>query len=427
MDNKRKPIKRRGKTAHKKLNMNKASGVENKPKTTLNQRVNEFKSSGLTLLKGKQSDKKTGISFKLVLITVAVVLISALVLTTASAPTGIVEFIGVKKALSKSGESFPVEYDFSTGGDVVYSNGSVLVVNESDLKCYNRTGNLIYSRIHGFATPIVKTSEVRTLVYGLNDSHYLIETAEKEVLSKNTDNNAPIIAGDISDCGVFALVTEGTEDIALVTVYDKKGNEKYKYHSANNYVTSVTVSENGKQMCVVSLSTKQAEFVSKLSVYDFNSTKPVFETELEDEVVYEAEYSNSKKVAIITDKRFLTLQGKKINKSIKHNPESINKYEISDKYILIYNTADNNSSDGIVRIYSLDGNEKAEFIINGNISDISVYNKRIYTLGEKVTEYDFKGNVVKVTEINNGAVKIAACKKGTVILYSSGVDFIKEG
>ena len=121
------------------------------------------------------------------------------------------------------------------------------------------------------------------------------------------------------------------------------------------------------------------------------------------------------------------MQGKKINKSIKHNPESINKYEISDKYILIYNTADNNSSDGIVRIYSLDGNEKAEFSINGNISDISVYNKRIYTLGEKVTEYDFKGNVVKVTEINNGAVKIAACKKGTVILYSSGVDFIKEG
>ena len=48
-------------------------------------------------------------------------------------------------------------------------------------------------------------------------------------------------------------------------------------------------------------------------------------------------------------------------------------------------------------------------------------------LGEKVTEYNFKGDKIKSTDINNGAIKICAAPKGVMVLYSSGVDFIKEG
>ena len=73
------------------------------------------------------------------------------------------------------------------------------------------------------------------------------------------------------------------------------------------------------------------------------------------------------------------------------------------------------------------GRVKAEFEIDGNISDISVTKGRVYTLESKVNEYNFKGRLIKSTEINNGASKISACPSGVLVLYSSGVDFIKEG
>ena len=442
MNDKRKPIKRKGRVPHKKLNMkNTGKHIHNdvqkskikqedpskKPVISLNQRIQEFKASGLTLLKGKKGNDANKFKIKWVVLLAVVVVVITCVLVIANAPTGIVEYISTKAAMAKSGESFPVSYDFSTGGDITYSNSSVIVSTENDIKCYNRTGNLIYSRNHGFAEPIVKTSEIRTLVYGANDSRYRIETAEKEVINKKTEDNSAIITADISDCGVYALVTESNEDISLVTVYDKNGSKIYEYHSANNYITGVSISENGKEMCVVALSTSQAEFVSKIIIFDLSDSEPFFEKELKGEVVYVAEYSNSKDICIITDKQYFNLKNDKTSNNLAYNPEFLNKFEISDDYILLYNTADSNSLSGNIYVLSKKGNIKASFSIEGNVSDVSVSDGSIYTLGEKVNEYNFDGEIIKSTEINNGAVKLSACESGVMVLYSSGIDFIKEG
>jgi len=437
MTEKRKPIKRKGKQPHKKLNMKekhtkrpkqKVSKTNKTVKSTasFNQMVNQFKANGLTLLKGKKGNGFK-LNYKLVLFCLATVLVIVIVGSVFNAPTGIVEYISAKTALSKSGDSFPVSYDFNANGDITYSNGSVFVSTETDLKCYNKTGNLIYSRIHGFAQPIIKTSKVRTLVYGINNSNYKIENAEKEIFSKKTENNASIICADISDCGVYAIATEANEDVAIVSVYDKNGNEIYKYHSANKYVSGVTVSENGNKICIVTLSTDQAEFVSTLSVYDLDSTKVLAQTELKGEVVYSVEYSDSNNICVITDKQYFNLKDEKASNHLTYNPEFLNKFEISDDYILIYNTADSNSQKGNIYVLSKKGKVKAEFEIDGNISDISVSKGRVYTLESKVNEYNFKGKLIKSTEISNGGSKISACPSGVMVLYSSGVDFIKEG
>lgn len=445
MQKKRKTIKRKGKSPHKKLNMKPRSNNSekrlNKPlkrtkprpnsdlsfKKSLNQRINEFKASGLTLLRGEKDKNIIKINLKLVVSVVAILVVFVIILICANAPVGLIEYIDSKSALSKRGESFPVTYDFNTGGDVTYSNGSVLVTTGTELKCYNRAGNLIYSRIHGFAEPIVKTSKVRTLIYGVNDSGYKIENAKKEVFSKKTKNSAAIICADVSDCGVYAIATEGIEDVALVTVYDKNGDEIYKYHSANNYISGVSVSEDGDKLCVVSLTTKQAEFLSKISVYDLDDTEIVSELELKNEVVYSVEYSNSRDVCVITDKQYFNLRNGKISKNFLYNPEFLNKFEISDDYILLYNTADANSQKGNVYVLSKTGRVKAEFEIEGNIADVSACDGKVYTLDEKVNEYNFSGKLVKSTDIDNGATKVSASENGVMVLYSSGVDFIKEG
>ena len=76
MTEKRKPIKRKGKLPHKKLNMKEKhtkrpkQSVSNKtvkPNIHLNQMVNQFKSNGLTLLKGKKGFKNFRLNPKLVL------------------------------------------------------------------------------------------------------------------------------------------------------------------------------------------------------------------------------------------------------------------------------------------------------------------------------------------------------------------------
>ena len=412
----------------KKINSKKRKKKNTKPvkndsvKLTKEQKINEFKARGLTILQGK---KKKYLNLRNIIVAVLLILVIIFCIMALSAPTGIVEYIGSKTALMKSGESFPITYDFSAGRAIEYNFDSVLVATETELKCFNNSGNLIYSRIHGFEKPVIKTSEIRTLIYGLNESFYRIETPREEVIYKKTENNQPVIAGDISDSGVYALATESDEDIALVTVFNKDGSEIYKYHSSNNYITGVSVSENGKKVCVATITTSKAVFESKILVFDLKESEPIYEKKFKDEIIYAVEYSNSSDICVITDKNYRNIDDDEITEEYSYQHKFLNKFEISEDNILLYITADSNSSNGNVVLLSPDGDEEATFKTEGTFSDISVYNDRVFALGEKIIEYNTEGKKVSTTKIKSGAVAIQATKKGCAVLYSSGVNLVK--
>ena len=103
----------------------------------------------------------------------------------------------------------------------------------------------------------------------------------------------------------------------------------------------------------------------------------------------------------------------------------MNKYEINNDSIVLYNKPDDNSLSGTVRVFNANGKVKAEFDIQGNISDISCYRNKIYTLAETVSCYNFSGELLNQSEINNGASDIQAFSRGVAVLYSTGIDLIK--
>ena len=108
MQEKRKPIKRNGKKPSKKLNIKKSRVYDKDKKTTINQVLNDFKASGMTLL--KSNNKKRFGRVKVIVAIAVIIIVSVAVLITSNAPTGIVEYISSKVAMSKSGDSFPVSY-----------------------------------------------------------------------------------------------------------------------------------------------------------------------------------------------------------------------------------------------------------------------------------------------------------------------------
>ena len=78
-----------------------------------------------------------------------------------------------------------------------------------------------------------------------------------------------------------------------------------------------------------------------------------------------------------------------------------------------------------MRVLNANGKNKAEFEIQGNISDISCYKNKVYTLDENVCCYNFSGEKLEKIEINNGASDIQAFPRGVAVLYSSGIDLVK--
>lgn len=433
MNERKRPIKRTSKHSTKQLNIKDTKKPRAKKKTSKQtsaqsqqafEKFLEFRAKGLTLLKGKAGDKK-GFTFKHWSLVLAVVIIIGIITAFAVSPTGIVEHIKYKFALAKTGPGFPITSDITAVKSIDYSNGCLLVINESEIRCFNDNGAQIYSRIHGFTNPVVKTSKIRTLTYGLNASRYIIHTPQEEIINKSTPNGYGIVAADISDSGVYAIATTASQEVSLVTVYDKDGKEIYKFHSSSNHVIDVSVSENGKRMCVVTITTKQAQIVSKIMIFDFDSVDPIFEKELKDEAVYASEYMGKSDLSIITNKSYLCIDGEEVDSQIKYELNSLKDYEINSDSIVLYNKPDDNSLTGTARVINTSGEVKAQFDIQGNVFDISCHNNRLYILEESVCEYDYSGKLLNKSKINNGAVDIEAFGRGVAILYPTGIDLIK--
>lgn len=398
---KRKTVKKRGKK---------------KAKPLITQTNSEAKKLGLEVIQGGKSKKSTIIKGFFYFILLFVLLFA--VILNSVAPTGIVEWINVKRAVSQSGDGFPISFSDSSASKLHYDNNQLYILTESVLLGYNNKGNRIYSRLHGFANPVIKSSAIRTLIFDRAGNQYRIENADDTVIMKSLDNK--IINGYICDNGYYAIATESDSDVAVVTVYNKNHKPVYKYYSANNYVSSVALSANGKFLSVITINTKNTKFVSKVEIYDINKTDAIFAKELDDEFIYTADFVTQKSVALVTDKRWLCVSASgKINE-LKFGTETLVKYEIApNKKTLICLSSDTNANSSSVKIVNADGSIYGSFNVDTDISGISMYNSRVYIMSSKLFTYTNNGKLLKSDEIDTGAVDVKAMKNQAVILYST--------
>ena len=88
------------------------------------------------------------------------------------------------------------------------------------------------SRQHSFSTPVLKIGGSRALIYNLGGNSFQIESRSKTILKKDGLSHN-ILAGDISQSGEFAIVTESEGYFSELTVYDKNtqaiDSEDYRY------------------------------------------------------------------------------------------------------------------------------------------------------------------------------------------------------
>ena len=67
----------------------------------------------------------------------------------------------------------------------------------------------------GFTNPVVKTSKIRTLTYGINATRYIIHTPQEEVINKSTSGRA----FSNSSCGVNAIIVLNGSIEQLITLF----------------------------------------------------------------------------------------------------------------------------------------------------------------------------------------------------------------
>lgn len=382
-----KPPKTNAKRSPKKTDKKVVINKDDKVKKFYNLKIIQFKSN-------KFFNNKKFIISSIVLFIIATILILSF-----STPTGIPETISNSLVSLSSGSDFPV---YPIGGKIITSKSlstNIFTLTDTNFLGYSKNGGEIINIQHGFDNPSVSFSPARNLIYNNKNKKYIITNFSSTLYSGELENE--ILLGTISRSGHYAFATKSTGFETQVEVYNKNYKLKYKWFSANEPVSNILLSNNGKRLAVVTSSATNGEIKSTLYLLKYNSADPYFKYELSD-YVYELKSYQNGFVAILSDKAiyYSWNSGEKLSKTFEDEKISFFKMNPDGDNIIVTNN-------GIItnryKLYYFKKNKEIfSFEFNGFITDLSINDKKIYLLSnKKIIVLNKTGNQINLFELDN--------------------------
>ena len=182
---------------------------------------------------------------------------------------------------------------------VPFSDG-VAILSASSLKYLDSAGNEIVTNTHSFANPVIDVNSKTVLVYDRGGYSLKIENNTSEY--RNLSFNSVITTAAIGNKGNYAYVLNSDSGYqSHLYVYTMNGTKQFEWGSASDYIIDVALSDNGKYAAVTLMGIDGAKYFSKVILFKFNSSEPVYTVEFHDTAVYEIDFIANKKLSVYSD------------------------------------------------------------------------------------------------------------------------------
>ena len=220
--------------------------------------------------------------------------------------TGITNFFQDIVVGMGKGSGYPLDF----AGDQVrgtYEVGKNLaVLTDSNLYFFNETGKEIRNIQHKYSNPVVRVNGRRVLIYDRGGKNLRVESLSRTQSRKELEY--PIYAGAISPKGEVAVATSAQRRLAEMSVYDNMLGEpaKYKFKSAENYITDLEFSYNGKEIAVAAVNVSDGELLSSMQTFKLNKEESIGAKELAGDLIHSITATRNG-FCVVTDARTLLL------------------------------------------------------------------------------------------------------------------------
>ena len=301
-----------------------------------------------------------------------------------------------------------------------------VIASPGVLKLYDYNGGLSLKSTPSTQNPGLCTSDEYILLYDMGDKDYYIYNNFSQLYSSECEGN--IITGDMSDKGVFVIMTESARYAAHIYVYNEDF-ELIREIKKANYVTSVKLSSDGEYLLITSVKLTGAQSVSTVSVYEIESNSIVIEENIHSEIPVSAEFDRDGAelgLTVITDNslRRYTLRGEE--GMISFVDQEVLGYDMGEEYtayVVKNGVIDNSASvvvvsnKGMEKVYSVDFKEK--------IVDIEICGNDVYILTKtNIIKID-KDATKTILELERSPKGLVVFDKGDVfVIYSSTAELV---
>ncbi len=207
-----------------------------------------------------------------------------------------------------SSGTFPVTF---SGGDIITVDNissKAVVLSKKLLTCVSYKGRVLYTESFTFVDPVMKTDGKYGIVFDRGYDSFLIFDAYNVVYRGTVEEGKSIINADVDNKGNVVLSTKSNDSACRVYMFDKKGETKYIWSCAENYVVCMDISRDSEKIACAAIGARNNEIFTTVYMLDIFSDSAVSVYEVKDSACIDIMYHDSGKDKVIlncTDKRLV--------------------------------------------------------------------------------------------------------------------------
>ncbi len=262
----------------------------------------------------------------------------------------------------------------------------LLVVNPNTVQLISGQGEILYDIPLRMSSPQLSVGRKYAAICDVGGDTVYILDQNGICRTLHTDRGLKYFSARLNGGDYLAVTEQKTGFKTAVSVYDGEGGLLFEYGSHDNYLSDAVVTEDGRNVVIVSLESQGGIFASRLLVYGLQSEEPRSEAAIRDGLVEDIR-CNGDRVMSLCDKRFTmtTLDGETL---------------LDRSYGNLY-----------LHDYTLDGGDFCALLLGryqaGNICTL--------------VTYDMEGKEIATLELSDEVLDIAAGGNYLAVLYGDAL------
>ncbi len=321
------------------------------------------------------------------------------------------------------GAGYPYKINSSSVRGMTVMGGDLFVLTSQDTMSLDSTANEIKRSSHTFSQPAFATRGSKAVVYNRNGNRFRVENRTDTLFTGETPDDEKIITAAIGAKGNIALATFSNDCTSKLTVYSTNYKKTvFGWNCAQDTITSVDLSDNGKYAAVCVVGARDGEIYSKVVIFDFDYSEPKAEFEYFGTAMLAVHFGKNDNVVAVGDDRISFIKGLKNKEDMEYGSSTLSNFAFSEDGNTVLALSEHGSTNN-EKLYCFSPNlsKTCEKKFESVIKSLGIYKGHISVLLEnQALVLKTNGGTYKKYDADNTAIAVYSIGNRTY-LYTTGV------
>lgn len=315
------------------------------------------------------------------------------------------------------------DIEFDTGGQYThYAFGNdILLLNNNGIKLVNNKGSEKWSQQMTLTNPSVSISGKYLLLADLDGSNSLnlYNLKGKNIITYPVTTD--ILSAKVSKKGIVAAAITEEGYKGSVVVYNKKGDELFKWNSGEGYIIDIDISSDGKSVAVAQMMSDGDETYSKIHIINISNGKETGCYVCEDSLVAKVTFDKRNNIIAVAQNKVYGINKKgNCSYEIDLAGKSPVSYYVENCSYLVFHCKDSRGN-SVLEIYNNRGKLLGSYTSSDSITQISCNDDMIVaSTSRSVMHISCRGKLKKCVEITHDIMSIGIYGNNRNVLVLGG-------